>query len=97
MVVSLTLLLLLLLLVLVLLPLSPVLRSELTRWLAERAEGMGVEVYPGFAGKEVLYDWHGAVVGVATGDQEGGVGFFVQSVGGCWGMYSTSMALWWGW
>jgi electron-transferring-flavoprotein dehydrogenase len=28
---------------------------------------MGVEVYPGFAGKEVLYDWHGAVVGVATG------------------------------
>jgi len=26
-----------------------------------------VEVYPGFAGKEVLYDWHGAVVGVATG------------------------------
>lgn len=26
-----------------------------------------MEVYPGFAGKEVLYDWHGAVVGVATG------------------------------
>jgi hypothetical protein len=28
---------------------------------------MGVEIYPGFAGKEVLYDWSGAVVGVATG------------------------------
>jgi electron-transferring-flavoprotein dehydrogenase len=33
---------------------------------------MGVEVYPGFAGKEVLYDWHGAVVGVATGEGAGG-------------------------
>lgn len=29
---------------------------------------MGVEVYPGFAGKEVLYDWHGSVAGVATGE-----------------------------
>ncbi|KAI8470583.1 MAG: hypothetical protein J3K34DRAFT_451770 [Monoraphidium minutum] len=42
--------------------------SELTRWLGKRAEEMGVEVYPGFAGKEVLYDWEGAVSGVATGD-----------------------------
>lgn len=42
--------------------------SELTRWLAKHAEEQGVDVFPGFAGKEVLYDWHNAVVGVATGD-----------------------------
>eukprot|EP00775_Hariotina_reticulata_P005691 gene5691-5929_t len=42
--------------------------SELTRWLAGKAEDLGVEIYPGFAGKEVLYDWHNSVVGVATGD-----------------------------
>lgn len=29
---------------------------------------MGVEIYPGFAGRDVLYDWDGAVVGVGTGD-----------------------------
>ena len=36
------------------------------------AEGLGVEIYPGFAATEVLYDDNGAVVGVATGDM--GVG-----------------------
>jgi electron-transferring-flavoprotein dehydrogenase len=38
------------------------------RWLAEQAQSMGVEIYAGFAGAEVLYDENGAVRGVATGD-----------------------------
>ncbi|EMS96315.1 electrotransfer ubiquinone oxidoreductase [Agrobacterium tumefaciens str. Cherry 2E-2-2] len=38
------------------------------RWLAEKAEGLGVEIYPGFAATEVLYNDEGAVIGVATGD-----------------------------
>lgn len=38
------------------------------RWLAEQAEGMGVEVYPGFAAAEVLYHDDGSVKGIATGD-----------------------------
>jgi len=38
------------------------------RWLAEKAEGLGVEIYPGFAATEVLYNETGAVIGVATGD-----------------------------
>jgi electron-transferring-flavoprotein dehydrogenase len=46
--------------------------GNLCRWLAEQAEGLGVEVYPGFAAAEVLYDEKGAVRGVATGDM--GVG-----------------------
>ena len=46
--------------------------GNVCRWLAEKAEGMGVEIYPGFAAAEVLYDDDGAVVGVATGDM--GVG-----------------------
>ncbi|MEQ8824770.1 MAG: electron transfer flavoprotein-ubiquinone oxidoreductase [Filomicrobium sp.] len=42
--------------------------GDLTRWLGEQAEALGVEIYPGFAAAEVLYDDSGAVVGVATGD-----------------------------
>ena len=42
--------------------------GNVTRWLAEKAEALGVEVYPGFAAAEVLYDDEGRVVGVATGD-----------------------------
>jgi len=38
------------------------------RWLAEQAEELGVEIFPGFAAAEVLYDETGAVRGVATGD-----------------------------
>jgi electron-transferring-flavoprotein dehydrogenase len=41
-------------------------------WLGEQAAELGVEVYPGFAASEVLYDENNAVVGVATGDM--GVG-----------------------
>ena len=42
--------------------------SELCGWLGERAEELGVEVYPGFAASEVLYGNDGAVAGVATND-----------------------------
>lgn len=38
------------------------------RWLAGHAEALGVEIYPGFAATEVLYNDEGAVIGVATGD-----------------------------
>ncbi|MFN0042792.1 MAG: electron transfer flavoprotein-ubiquinone oxidoreductase [Alphaproteobacteria bacterium] len=40
----------------------------LTRWLGKQAEELGVEIYPGFAASEVLYDSNGRVAGVATGD-----------------------------
>jgi len=42
--------------------------GNLTRWLGQQAETLGVEIFPGFAGAEVLYDDKGAVRGVATGD-----------------------------
>ncbi|MBD9572587.1 electron transfer flavoprotein-ubiquinone oxidoreductase [Ensifer adhaerens] len=38
------------------------------RWLATKAEELGVEIYPGFAATEVLYNDEGTVIGVATGD-----------------------------
>ena len=42
--------------------------GNLCRWLATQAEELGVEIYPGFAAAEVLYDDDGRVRGVATGD-----------------------------
>ena len=42
--------------------------GNVCRWLGSRAEELGVEIYPGFAGAEVLFDEQGAVKGVATGD-----------------------------
>ena len=42
--------------------------GNVCRWLAEQAEGMGVEIYPGFAAAEVLYHEDGSVKGIATGD-----------------------------
>jgi len=42
--------------------------GNVTRWLGQQAEGLGVEIFAGFAGAEVLYDDQGAVRGVATGD-----------------------------
>ena len=42
--------------------------GNVCRWLATRAEALGVEIYPGFAAAEVLYGDAGEVVGVATGD-----------------------------
>ncbi len=38
------------------------------RWLATQAEAIGVEIFPGFAAAEILYNESGAVIGVATGD-----------------------------
>ncbi len=38
------------------------------RWLGEKAEALGVEIYPGFAAAEILSDESGAIIGVATGD-----------------------------
>ena len=42
--------------------------GNVCRWLGQQAEGLGVEIFPGFAAAEVLFDEKGAVVGVATGD-----------------------------
>ncbi|UZK69939.1 electron transfer flavoprotein-ubiquinone oxidoreductase [Sphingomonas sp. S1-29] len=42
--------------------------GSLCRWLAEQAEGLGVEIFPGFAAAEILFDEDGSVKGVATGD-----------------------------
>ncbi len=42
--------------------------GNICRWLASKAEALGVEIYPGFAAAEVLFDGNGAVAGVATGD-----------------------------
>jgi electron-transferring-flavoprotein dehydrogenase len=46
--------------------------GNVCRWLGQQAEELGVEIYPGFAAAEVLYDDGSRVVGVATGDM--GVG-----------------------
>ena len=42
--------------------------GALTKWLGEQAEGLGVEIFPGFAAAEVLYNDDGSVKGVATGN-----------------------------
>ena len=41
--------------------------GNVCRWLAEQAEGMGIEIFPGFPASEVLYNDDGSVKGVATG------------------------------
>jgi len=46
--------------------------GNVCRWLAEQAEALGVEIYPGFPANEVLYHTDGCVKGIATGDM--GVG-----------------------
>lgn len=46
--------------------------ANVTRWLAQQAEGLGVEIFPGFPAAEVLYNENGSVKGVATGNM--GVG-----------------------
>ncbi|MET0155863.1 MAG: electron transfer flavoprotein-ubiquinone oxidoreductase [Rickettsiales bacterium] len=59
------------------LPLLPAMRndgnyvvslSELCRWLGEKASALGVEIFPGFAAQEALFDESGAVCGVRTGE-----------------------------
>jgi electron-transferring-flavoprotein dehydrogenase len=42
--------------------------GNVCRWLAEQAESLGVEIFPGFAASEVLYNDDGSVKGIATGD-----------------------------
>ena len=42
--------------------------GNVTRWLAEQAEQLGVEIFPGFAASEVLFNDDGSVKGIATGD-----------------------------
>jgi electron-transferring-flavoprotein dehydrogenase len=42
--------------------------GNVVRWMAQQAEALGVEIFPGFAAAEVLYDDNGAVKGVATGN-----------------------------
>ena len=46
--------------------------GTVVRYLAAKAEALGIEIYPGFAATEILYDDQGAVTGIATGDM--GVG-----------------------
>jgi electron-transferring-flavoprotein dehydrogenase len=46
--------------------------GNVTRWLAQQAEGLGVEIFPGFPAAEILYNENGSVKGVATGNM--GVG-----------------------
>jgi electron-transferring-flavoprotein dehydrogenase len=53
--------------------------GNVVRWLGEQAESLGVEIYPGFAAAEVLYNDHGSVKGIATGDM--GVGKDGQPTG----------------
>ncbi|TRW50500.1 electron transfer flavoprotein-ubiquinone oxidoreductase [Aliidiomarina halalkaliphila] len=47
--------------------------GNVCRWLAEQAEAMGVEIFPGFAAASVIYDNNGAVAGVITGDMGVGI------------------------
>ncbi|WP_188566759.1 electron transfer flavoprotein-ubiquinone oxidoreductase [Undibacterium terreum] len=42
--------------------------ANVTRWLGQQAEALGVEVFPGFAAAEILYNEDGSVKGVATGN-----------------------------
>lgn len=43
-------------------------QGEFAKWLAQEAENLGVDIYPGFAAAEVLYHANGSVKGIATGD-----------------------------
>ena len=42
--------------------------SQVCRWLGRQAENLGVEIYPGFAGSEILFNDNNQVIGVKTGD-----------------------------
>ena len=53
--------------------------GNVVRWLGQQAEQLGVEIYPGFAGSEILYNEDGSVKGVATGNM--GVGRDGQPTG----------------
>ncbi len=53
--------------------------ANVVRWMGEQAEAAGVEIYPGFAAADVLYDENGSVKGVVTGDM--GIGKDGQPTG----------------
>ena len=42
--------------------------GDFCRWLAEQAEQLGIEIFPGFSASELLFDESGAIRGIATGD-----------------------------
>lgn len=42
--------------------------GNLCRWMAEQAEGMGAEIYPGFAASDIIFNEDGTVGGIITGD-----------------------------
>ena len=42
--------------------------GNMCRWLAGQAEACGVDIFPGFAAKEIIFDDNGSVAGIATGD-----------------------------
>ena len=42
--------------------------GHVVQWLGEQAEQLGVDIYPGVAAQEILYNHDGSVKGVATGD-----------------------------
>lgn len=42
--------------------------GHVVKWLGERAEELGVDIYPGIAAQEILYNDDGSVMGIATGD-----------------------------
>ena len=42
--------------------------SKLTRWMGDQATELGVDIFPGTPGSEILYEEDGSVKGVATGD-----------------------------
>lgn len=42
--------------------------GSLCRWLGEYADGLGVDIYPGFSATEIIYNEDGSMKGVATGD-----------------------------
>lgn len=47
--------------------------GNVCRWLAEQAEGLGVEVFPGFAASQLLFNEDGSVAGIITGDMGVGI------------------------
>lgn len=55
-------------------PSSICLFSAVCRWLAKKAEALGVDIFPGFAASHIIRDAHGAVGGVRTKDR----GIFLQ-------------------
>jgi electron-transferring-flavoprotein dehydrogenase len=61
--------------------------SNVARWLGQQAESLGVDIFPGFAASEILYNENGAVKGVATGNM--GVGRDGQATSG----FTLGMAL----